>query len=137
METISNGVAYLHEGLSDVERRIVQQLFATGTVQVLVASRNLCWGMAVSSHLVVVMDTQYYDGRGHRLILLMKYGCGLFCVFRYVDYPVTDILQMIGRANRPLIDDNCKLEPEMYLLDLSPLSRCGYSLVSDIKERIL
>lgn len=25
---------------------------------------------------------------------------------RYVDYPVTDILQMIGRANRPLIDDS-------------------------------
>lgn len=92
--------------------------------------------MAVSSHLVVVMDTQYYDGRGHRLILLMKYGRGLFCNFRYVDYPVTDILQMIGRANRPLIDDNCKLELVMYL-DLSPLSRCGCSLVSDIKERIL
>ena len=27
---------------------------------------------------------------------------------RYVDYPVTDILQMIGRANRPLIDDSSK-----------------------------
>ena len=25
---------------------------------------------------------------------------------RYVDYPVTDILQMMGRANRPLIDEN-------------------------------
>lgn len=25
---------------------------------------------------------------------------------RYVDYPVTDILQMIGQANRPLIDDS-------------------------------
>lgn len=25
---------------------------------------------------------------------------------RYVDYPVTDILQMLGRANRPLIDDS-------------------------------
>lgn len=90
IETISNGVAYLHEGLSDIERHVVQQLFATGAVQILVASRNLCWGMTVSAHLVVVMDTQYYDGRGHR----------------YVDYQVTDILQMIGRANRPLIDDS-------------------------------
>ena len=66
IETISNGVAYLHEGLSDTECRIVQQLFTTGAVQVLVASRNLCWGMSASAHLVVVMDTQYYDGRGHR-----------------------------------------------------------------------
>ena len=28
--------------------------------------------------------------------------------YRYVDYPVADILQMIGLANRPLIDDECK-----------------------------
>ena len=27
---------------------------------------------------------------------------------RYVDYPVTDVLQMIGRANRPLLDDSGK-----------------------------
>ena len=68
VEAISNGVAYVHEGLSNVEKRIVQQLFTSGAIQVLVASRNLCWGMGVSSHLVVVMDTQYYDGRGHRFI---------------------------------------------------------------------
>jgi pre-mRNA-splicing helicase BRR2 len=91
IETISNGVAYLHEGLTDAEKRVVQQLFASGAVQVLVTSRNLCWGISVFAHLVVVMDTQFYDGRGHR----------------YVDYPINDLLQMIGRANRPLIDDNC------------------------------
>ena len=27
---------------------------------------------------------------------------------RYVDYPVTDVLHMIGRANRPLLDDSGK-----------------------------
>ena len=36
--------------------------------------------------------TQLYDGREHR----------------YVDYPVTDILQMMGRACRPLEDDEGK-----------------------------
>lgn len=30
----------------------------------------------------------------------------LCLVSRYVDYPVTDIIQMLGRANRPLIDDS-------------------------------
>ena len=69
VETLSNGVAYLHEGLSEMEKKIVQQLFTSGAVQVLVASRNLCWGMSVSSHLLVVMDTQYYDGRGHRFVV--------------------------------------------------------------------
>ena len=34
---------------------------------------------------------------------------GIHNACRYVDYPVTDILQMIGHANRPLIDDDGKL----------------------------
>ena len=27
------------------------------------------------------------------------------CVCRYVDYPIYDVLQMVGKANRPLQDD--------------------------------
>ncbi len=55
----------------------------------MVVSRQLCWAVSVSAHLSVVMDTQYYDGRHHS----------------YEDYPITDVLQMIGRANRPIIDE--------------------------------
>lgn len=91
-ETLSNGVGYLHEGLGDIEKKAVETLFSSGAVQVLVASRSLSWGMNVSSHLVVVMDTQYYDGKSHS----------------YEDYPVTDVLQMIGRANRPTVDQEGK-----------------------------
>ena len=29
-------------------------------------------------------------------------------LYSYVDYPITDVLQMIGRANRPLLDDSGK-----------------------------
>ncbi|MGH0174302.1 UNVERIFIED_CONTAM: hypothetical protein FKN15_070957 [Acipenser sinensis] len=88
-ETLANGVGYLHEGLNPTERRIVEQLFNSGAVQVVVASRSLCWGMNISSHLVIIMDTQYYNGKIHA----------------YVDYPIYDVLQMVGRANRPLQDD--------------------------------
>ncbi|XP_063432226.1 U5 small nuclear ribonucleoprotein 200 kDa helicase-like [Mytilus trossulus] len=87
-ETLSNGVGYLHEGLADIERKAVEHLFSSGAIQVVVSSRNLSWGMNVAAHLVVVMDTQYYDGKTHS----------------YEDYPVTDVLQMIGRANRPMTD---------------------------------
>ena len=66
VETLSNGVGYLHEGLSDLEKKVVEQLFTSGAVQVMVVSRNLCWGINISAHLVVVMDTQFYDGRTHR-----------------------------------------------------------------------
>uniref|UniRef100_A0A3B3T1P8 U5 small nuclear ribonucleoprotein 200 kDa helicase n=1 Tax=Paramormyrops kingsleyae TaxID=1676925 RepID=A0A3B3T1P8_9TELE len=88
-ETLANGVGYLHEGLSATERRIVEQLFSSGAVQVVVASRSLCWGTNISAHLVIVMDTQYYNGKIHA----------------YVDYPIYDVLQMVGKANRPLQDD--------------------------------
>ncbi|EPQ10851.1 U5 small nuclear ribonucleoprotein 200 kDa helicase [Myotis brandtii] len=88
-ETLLNGVGYLHEGLSPVERRLVEQLFSSGAIQVVVASRSLCWGMSVAAHLVIIMDTQYYHGKIHA----------------YVDYPIYDVLQMVGRANRPLQDD--------------------------------
>uniref|UniRef100_A0A3P9NV17 U5 small nuclear ribonucleoprotein 200 kDa helicase n=1 Tax=Poecilia reticulata TaxID=8081 RepID=A0A3P9NV17_POERE len=88
-ETLANGVGYLHEGLTVTERRIVEQLFNSGAVQVVVSSRSLCWGINVSAHLVIVMDTQYYNGKIHA----------------YVDYPIYDVLQMVGKANRPMLDD--------------------------------
>ncbi|XP_044135180.1 U5 small nuclear ribonucleoprotein 200 kDa helicase [Bufo gargarizans] len=88
-ETLLNGVGYLHEGLSSLERRIVEQLFNSGAVQVIVASRSLCWGLNISAHLVIIMDSQYYNGKIHA----------------YVDYPIYDVLQMVGYANRPLQDD--------------------------------
>ncbi|KAJ6651749.1 hypothetical protein lerEdw1_020653, partial [Lerista edwardsae] len=88
-ETLVNGVGYLHEGLTPMERRVVEQLFNSGAIQVVVASRSLCWGMNVAAHLVIIMDTQYYNGKIHA----------------YVDYPIYDVLQMVGHANRPLQDD--------------------------------
>lgn len=58
-------MAYLHEGLNDDERKVVEQLFMIGAVQVVVASRSLAWGMTMAAHLTIVMDTQYYDGKAH------------------------------------------------------------------------
>ena len=51
--------------------------------------RDLAWATRLTARLVVMMDTQYYEGRDHR----------------YVDYPITDVLQMVGLAGRPLVDD--------------------------------
>ena len=91
-------MAYLHEGLSDLEKKLVEQLFESGAIQVVVISRSLAWGLNLAAHLVIVMDTQYYNGKIHA----------------YEDYPVTDVLQMIGRANRPLKDN----EGNYYLMSI-------------------
>ncbi|XP_078443956.1 DExH-box ATP-dependent RNA helicase DExH12-like [Wolffia australiana] len=86
--TLRHGVAYLHEGLAEMDQEVVRELFQAGWVQVCVASGSLCWGTPLSAHLVVVMGTQYYDGHKNA----------------HADYPVSDLLQMMGRASRPLVD---------------------------------
>jgi len=44
----------------------------------------------VASHMVIIMGVQFYEGKEH-------------C---YIDYPVMDVLQMMGQACRPLEDEN-------------------------------
>lgn len=91
-ETLTQGVAYLHEGLSANDRRLVEQLFDSGAIQIAVVTRDLCWSISIYSYLVVVMDTQSYNGKTHA----------------YEDYPITDVLQMVSRGNRPQEDDDAK-----------------------------
>lgn len=91
-ETLFQGIAYLHEGLNSTDSKLVEQLFDSGAIQVVVVSWNMCWGLSIAAHLVVIVDTQYYNGKIHA----------------YEDYPVTDVLQMVGRANRPLEDEDGK-----------------------------
>jgi len=91
-ECLSHGVGYYHAGLSDRERAVVERLYDAGAIQVVVSEFSLCWGMTMAAHMVVIMGTQYYDGRDHR----------------YVDCPITDVVQMMGRASRPLLDSNGK-----------------------------
>lgn len=89
---LRHGVGYLHEGLSSLDQEVVTQLFEAGWIQVCVISSSMCWGVPLSAHLVVVMGTQYYDGRENAR----------------TDYPVTDLMQMMGHASRPLLDNSGK-----------------------------
>jgi pre-mRNA-splicing helicase BRR2 len=84
-ESISHGVGYYHEALSTNDKRIVSHLFTIGAIQVMLASRDVCWEIDFTAHLVIIMNTQFFEGREHR----------------YIDYPISEILQMFGRASRP------------------------------------
>ncbi|KAI3960834.1 hypothetical protein MKW92_027349 [Papaver armeniacum] len=78
--TLRHGVGYLHEGLSSVDLEIVTHF-----------THSMLLG-TLSAHLVVIMGTQHYDGRENT----------------HTDYPVTDLLQMMGHAGRPLLDNSSK-----------------------------
>lgn len=66
----------------------MERLYINGKIQVLVATSTLAWGVNTPAHLVIVKGTEFFDAPSRR----------------YVDYPITDVLQMMGRAGRPQYD---------------------------------
>jgi pre-mRNA-splicing helicase BRR2 len=54
--------------------------------------QDTAWSLPVASYLIIIMGVQSYEGKEHS----------------HVDYPVTDVLQMMGRACRPLEDERCR-----------------------------
>ena len=91
-ETLSQGVGYIHEGLTRADKQIVESLFDSGAIQIIVVSRSLCWAVDLTCYLVVIMDTQFYSGKHHA----------------YHDYPLTDVMQMVGFAGRAGVDADAK-----------------------------
>lgn len=87
--TLAFGIGLHHAGISSHDRDVVETMYLSGKIQVLVATSTLAWGVNTPAHLVIVKGTEYFDGKSSR----------------YVDYPLTDVLQMIGRAGRPGFDD--------------------------------
>ncbi|PIK56649.1 putative activating signal cointegrator 1 complex subunit 3 [Apostichopus japonicus] len=87
--TLAFGIGIHHAGLHERDRRTTEELFVNQKIQVLIATSTLAWGVNFPAHLVVVKGTEFYDGKTKR----------------YVDFPITDVLQMMGRAGRPQFDD--------------------------------
>ena len=78
-----------HAGLVERDRKTVEELFVSQRIQVLIATSTVAWGVNFPAHLVIIKGTEFYDGKQKR----------------YVDMPITDVLQMMGRAGRPQFDD--------------------------------
>ena len=91
-QTLARGVAFVHGGLSSNDRAKVLDLYARDLVWALCAPAEACRDVDVSAHMVVVMGTESYDAKEHR----------------YVDYAVGSLLEMIGKAGRPGVDEDCK-----------------------------
>ena len=83
------GIGVHHAGLHESDRKLTEQLFVDQKIQILIATSTLAWGVNFPAHLVIVKGTEFFDGK----------------LKRYVDFPITDVLQMMGRAGRPQYDD--------------------------------
>ncbi|KAK6029208.1 Sec63 domain protein [Ostertagia ostertagi] len=91
-ETLLCGVGFLHEGTHAKDFQIVEKLFSSGAIQVCIVPRTMCYQVSMFAYLVVIMDTQFYNGKYHV----------------YEDYPIGDVLHMVGLANRPGRDPDAK-----------------------------
>ncbi|KAJ1513380.1 hypothetical protein HMI54_003032 [Coelomomyces lativittatus] len=89
VHALTFGIGLHHAGLVDSDRQLVESLFVNMHIQVLVATSTLAWGVNTPAHLVIVKGTEYYESK----------------LKAYVDFPITDVLQMMGRAGRPGFDD--------------------------------
>lgn len=78
------GIGLHHAGLTESDRKVVEELFVNQKIQLLIATSTLAWGVNFPAHLVVLKGTEYFNNK----------------VSRYTDYPITDVLQMMGRAGK-------------------------------------
>lgn len=84
--TLTFGIGLHHAGLSRSDRELVERLYRDRMIQVIISTSTLAWGVNLPAHLVVVKGTDYFQNG------------------RYRSYPLSDLLQMIGRAGRPGLD---------------------------------
>mmetsp|Transcript_111444 Transcript_111444/g.322204 ORF Transcript_111444/g.322204 Transcript_111444/m.322204 type:complete len:1102 (+) Transcript_111444:1-3306(+) len=91
-ETLAYGIGIHHAGLPERDRKVVEELFVEAKILVLISTSTLAWGVNFPAHLVIIKGTEYYDGQ----------------LKRYVDFPITDVLQMMGRAGRPQFDSEAR-----------------------------
>jgi pre-mRNA-splicing helicase BRR2 len=96
--SLSYGVGYIHESQTKQEQKIVRTLFASGAIQVLVATASAAWSLNCTAKIVIIMGTQYYDAIGQASN----------------DYSMPDLLQMVGRAGRSGVDSKAVYVCLMY-----------------------
>eukprot|EP00592_Proboscia_alata_P006048 CAMPEP_0194352806 /NCGR_PEP_ID=MMETSP0174-20130528/1245_1 /TAXON_ID=216777 /ORGANISM="Proboscia alata, Strain PI-D3" /LENGTH=2344 /DNA_ID=CAMNT_0039121105 /DNA_START=159 /DNA_END=7193 /DNA_ORIENTATION=- len=90
-QVISSGIGFLHDGMLPSDYSTVLDLYHDESLQILIVPFTLCWKLTndTTAHLVIIMGTESYDGRERR----------------YIDHPIADLLQMMGKASRPRTND--------------------------------
>ena len=64
------GFAIHHAGMTREDRGLVEELFADGSIQVLVCTATLAWGVNLPAHVVIIKGTQIYNPEKGRWVEL-------------------------------------------------------------------
>jgi pre-mRNA-splicing helicase BRR2 len=94
-QTLTSGVGFIHSGMTAGDRKKVLQLYKGGAIGVLVCTYDSTWSLDVTAHFVAILGTESYDGKEAR----------------YVDYAISDVLNMMGKAGRVRAPRSCCCRP--------------------------
>ena len=87
-ESVKGGVAFHHAGLSNYQRKTVEELFKSGDLFCIVATPTLAQGVNLPARRVVIRDVRRWSTTASRNMPM----------------PIMEIKQMLGRAGRPKYD---------------------------------
>jgi len=87
-ECMRSGVAFHNAGLTNDQRRKVEELFRIGKIKCVVATPTLAAGINLPARMVIIRETSRYNPN-----------------FGNSSIPVLEIKQMCGRAGRPKYDE--------------------------------
>lgn len=122
-EIMLNGVGILYSGMNRKDRRIVQSLYDHGAFSVLLVTKDLCYE-SPKSDLVTILGTEYFSLKENR----------------YVNYPASDVLEMLGNVKQDnnkagklllLTSDNLKPYYKKFMSEPAPIESCMYYFLHD------
>lgn len=90
MGYLDKRIGIIYQGMDWRLKSVIEDMFARKEISVLVATVGSCWSLRARSYQTIIMDTQHHSGKDA------------------IDYPLTDLLQMIGLTGRPLVDNKCR-----------------------------
>ncbi|RYZ17788.1 MAG: DEAD/DEAH box helicase, partial [Myxococcaceae bacterium] len=110
---VGANVAVLHEGLDTAAMHSAEERFRSGALRLLIVPYDLVYRISTSADLVVLMDTQVYDGSADRM----------------QDVRVSELWQMTALAGNHAVSGRCLVcchasrreRMRMLLYDLVPL----------------
>ena len=113
INSLKLGMGYIHEGMSQTLKSFIQTLFDSRIIQILVVTHKCLWSVNTFSHNVIIADTVKFDNDV------------------YVDYNVTEMLQMVGRAS---ITYSNSVDEKNFSVDVQNSTRKIFVLLNSSKK---
>lgn len=69
-----NGIAYYHAGLTPDDRNLIEQMFRSGRLPVLLSTSSLAMGVNLPAHTVIIKSTEVSPNRNLKLFNSVNFG---------------------------------------------------------------